>query len=128
MGVAICAQGSDARLYPWGNEWRAAAVPTPEKSRTLRGPDDVSAHPQGASPFGVMDMVGNVWQWTDEYFDEHTRAAILRGGSYYNRKDQCGTSRKRIATISTASCSSWRRRRIGPGRSAFVVSSTRSEI
>jgi gamma-glutamyl hercynylcysteine S-oxide synthase len=30
-----------------------------------------------------MDMVGNIWQWTDEYVDEHTRAAILRGGSYY---------------------------------------------
>ena len=30
-----------------------------------------------------MDLVGNVWQWTDEYTDEHTRAAIVRGGSYY---------------------------------------------
>ena len=28
-------------------------------------------------------MVGNVWQWTDEYQDERTRAAVLRGGSYY---------------------------------------------
>ncbi|MBB5318117.1 SUMF1/EgtB/PvdO family nonheme iron enzyme [Tunturibacter empetritectus] len=40
-------------------------------------PSDVDVHPQGASPFGVMDMVGNVWQWTDEYLDEHTRAAIV---------------------------------------------------
>jgi formylglycine-generating enzyme required for sulfatase activity len=30
-----------------------------------------------------MDLVGNVWQWTEEFTDEHTRAAILRGGSYY---------------------------------------------
>jgi formylglycine-generating enzyme required for sulfatase activity len=30
-----------------------------------------------------MDMVGNIWQWTDEYSDEHTRFAILRGGSFY---------------------------------------------
>ena len=44
---------------------------------------DVDAHPLGASPFGVMDMVGNVWQWTDEYVDEHTLFAILRGGSHY---------------------------------------------
>jgi formylglycine-generating enzyme required for sulfatase activity len=49
----------------------------------LRGPTDVDAYPRGASPFGVMDMTGNVWQWTDEFLDEHTRAAILRGGGYY---------------------------------------------
>ena len=30
-----------------------------------------------------MDLTGNVWQWTDEFVDDHTRAAILRGGSYY---------------------------------------------
>jgi iron(II)-dependent oxidoreductase len=77
------AQGTDGRLYPWGNDWRPAAVPVPDKDRLLRGPDDVNAHPAGASPFGVMDLVGNVWQWTDEFVDEHTRSAILRGGSYY---------------------------------------------
>ncbi len=77
------AQGSDGRLYPWGNEWNASAVAAPHTDRTLGEPADVTAHPAGASPYGVMDMVGNVWQWTDEFEDEHTRAAILRGGSYY---------------------------------------------
>jgi gamma-glutamyl hercynylcysteine S-oxide synthase len=77
------AQGADGRLYPWGNEWNASAVPVPDKGRTMRGPDSVTAHPNGASPFGVMDLVGNVWQWTDEFLDEHTRGSILRGGSYY---------------------------------------------
>lgn len=77
------AQGTDGRLYPWGNEWKAEMAPAPDKSRTMRGPDAVDAHPQGASPFGVMDLVGNVWQWTDEFQDEHTRGGILRGGSYY---------------------------------------------
>jgi formylglycine-generating enzyme required for sulfatase activity len=77
------AQGSDGRLYPWGNMWDANAVPAPDKSRNMRGPDAVDAHPSGASPFDVMDLVGNVWQWTDEFTDEHTRAGILRGGSYY---------------------------------------------
>lgn len=77
------AQGTDTRLYPWGNDWQASAVPTPDKGRDLTGPADVDAHPAGASPFGVMDLTGNVWQWTDEYIDDHTRAAILRGGSYY---------------------------------------------
>ncbi len=79
----LVAQGDDGRVYPWGNSWDAKAVPVPDEGRTLRGPDDVDAHPQGASPYGVMDLVGNVWQWTDEFEDDHTRAAILRGGSYY---------------------------------------------
>ena len=77
------AQGTDGRLYPWGNQWDASAIPEPEKGRTMRGPDAVDAHPSGASPFGVMDLVGNVWQWTEEFSDEHTRGGVLRGGSYY---------------------------------------------
>jgi formylglycine-generating enzyme required for sulfatase activity len=79
----FAAQGTDGRAYPWGNAWNASAVPIPDKGRTMRNPDNVEEHPNGASPFGVMDLVGNVWQWTDEYLDEHTRAGILRGGSYY---------------------------------------------
>ncbi len=77
------AQGTDGRMYPWGNRWDAAAVPEADRSRTMRGPDPVDAHPKGASPFGVMDLVGNVWQWTEEFQDDHTRAGIVRGGSYY---------------------------------------------
>jgi formylglycine-generating enzyme required for sulfatase activity len=77
------AQGSDGRLYPWGDAWDKACAPATNKGRELLPPADVDAHPAGASPFGVMDMVGNVWQWTDEYLDEHTRAAALRGGSSY---------------------------------------------
>ena len=77
------AQGNDGRIYPWGNDWRPAAVPEPRTGRTMAGPDNVDAHPDGASPFGLMDLVGNVWQWTDEYVDDHTRAGILRGGSHY---------------------------------------------
>jgi gamma-glutamyl hercynylcysteine S-oxide synthase len=77
------AQGTDGRLYPWGDSWNPNAVPATNKGRELLPPDDVDAHPHGASPFGVMDLVGNVWQWTDEFSDEHTRAACLRGGSSY---------------------------------------------
>lgn len=77
------AQGMDGRLYPWGNEWNEKAVPVTETGHVLRGPDDVDAHPLGKSTFGVGDLVGNVWQWTDEYADTHTRGGILRGGSYY---------------------------------------------
>lgn len=77
------AQGVDGRAYPWGSAWSDTAAPAPNRGRTLLPPADVDAHPAGASPFGVLDLVGNVWQWTDEYADEHTRAAILRGGSAY---------------------------------------------
>jgi formylglycine-generating enzyme required for sulfatase activity len=95
------AQGADSRLYPWGNLWPQSALagpdstiaidstqdtlyfPLPDKGRDALAASDVDAHPAGASQFGVMDMVGNVWQWTDEYVDDHTRAAVLRGGSHY---------------------------------------------
>jgi iron(II)-dependent oxidoreductase len=79
----LAAQGSDGRSYPWGESWDAAMVPKTNRSREASGPAEVSAHPQAASPFGVEDLVGNVWQWTDEFSDEHTRAGVLRGGSYY---------------------------------------------
>jgi len=79
----LAAQGTDGRLYPWGSKWDTSMVPASDRTRDVTAPDDVSAHPQAASPFGVEDLIGNVWQWTDEFTDEHTRAAILRGGSYY---------------------------------------------
>ena len=77
------AQGTDERLYPWGNSWDAGAVPPINQGRNILPPTDVDAYPRGASPFGVMDLIGNVWQWTDEFVDEHTRTAVLRGGSSY---------------------------------------------
>jgi formylglycine-generating enzyme required for sulfatase activity len=79
----VAQAGDQTRQYPWGNQWVAANVPTPDKGRVLTQPDDVDAHPAGATPSGVMDLLGNVWQWTDEYVDDHTRAGILRGGNYY---------------------------------------------
>lgn len=79
----LAAEGLEHRIYPWGNTWQESAVPLPDRNQSMRGPDSVDAHPAGASASGVFDLVGNVWQWTDEYADDHTRAAILRGGSYY---------------------------------------------
>jgi formylglycine-generating enzyme required for sulfatase activity len=79
----FAAQSTDARAYPWGNDWNPSNVSTPDTGRTMHGPEPVGAHPGGASQYGVQDLVGSVWQWTDEFEDDHNRAAVVRGGSYY---------------------------------------------
>jgi len=106
--------GSDTRMYPWGN-----ATPTCSllNFRDLGGADwcgtnlngvvtaPVGSHPDGVSPFGIMDMAGNVMEWVaddgiDDYYsyfepdqwphnpvavaDPPTNIKILRGGSYAN--------------------------------------------
>jgi formylglycine-generating enzyme required for sulfatase activity len=79
----FAAQSADGRLYPWGNDWNAADVPAADRGHT-RGPlSNVDAKPQGASPFGALDMTGSISQWTDEFRDPHTRAAIIRGAAAY---------------------------------------------
>ena len=70
-------------LYPWGSDRaKAGAIPAMHHGNIHPGPEEVGAHsPAGNSPFGLVDMVGNVWQFTDEFSDAHTRAVVLRGGS-----------------------------------------------
>jgi gamma-glutamyl hercynylcysteine S-oxide synthase len=77
------AQSTDGRLYPWGNDWDPHALPAADRGRTMGQPANVDDFPQGGSPFGILDLAGNVSQWTDEYRDLHTRAAIVRGGASY---------------------------------------------
>jgi len=77
------AQSTDGRSYPWGNDWNSQALPSPDPGPAMRPPAAVADFPSGASPFGILDLVGNVSQWTDEYRDPHTRAAIVRGGASY---------------------------------------------
>ncbi|MGC8947570.1 MAG: formylglycine-generating enzyme family protein, partial [Anaerolineae bacterium] len=52
------ARGTDGRRYPWGNE------PIPEYD----GP--VSSHPEWASPYGVLDTLGNVGEWVADWYDQ----------------------------------------------------------
>jgi formylglycine-generating enzyme required for sulfatase activity len=77
------AQSIDGRPYPWGNNWNPLNLPPVDSGPAMRPLADVTSFPKGASPFGVLDLVGNLSQWTDEYRDPHTRAAILRGGAAY---------------------------------------------
>jgi len=78
------AQGTDGRTYPWGATKDQSKYPTLTTGDTFKGPESVFAYsPAGDSPFRVSGLVGNVWQYTDEFEDDHTRAVILRGGSNY---------------------------------------------
>ena len=54
------AQGNTGHQYPWGQAFQPDCVPVQDTGRVLRGPDDVDAHPCGASPFGVLDVVSDV--------------------------------------------------------------------
>ena len=57
------ARGTDGRLYPWGNDWdsnRGNFWPRKKRYATTA----VNAYPSGQSPYGVMDMMGNTYEWT----------------------------------------------------------------
>lgn len=79
------AQGDDERKYPWGDDFDTSKANT-YQSRVKRT-SPVTAYPDGASPFGVMDMVGNVWEWclTDFKTGSHELVStdrVIRGSSY----------------------------------------------
>lgn len=88
------ARGIDGRKYPWGNTWediRARFIGNRGSGTTA----PVGSYPTGASPFGVLDLSGNVWEWVQDWFAPYPRRTVrnpigpdsgawrlVRGGSW----------------------------------------------
>lgn len=91
------ARGTDGRIYPWGNSWDLSRANTANsrsdsnESEYYHGEDGgrgdltkVGSYPTGASPYGIQDMAGNVWEWTNSIAEEidSQKWRVLRGGSW----------------------------------------------
>jgi len=90
------ARGSDGRIWPWGNTWEANRANSSEAGVGKTTP--VGQYPEGASPYGALDMAGNAWEWVATKWqkpypyhveDEWTNAyleddvlRVIRGGDY----------------------------------------------
>ncbi len=95
----FAARGSDGRRYPWGMR-RPGLQPAGETILRANfgtveccAPDagdgylrtaPVGEYPAGASPFGLLDMAGNVWEWTASRFPGRPQEVVLRGGGWGN--------------------------------------------
>lgn len=83
------ARGADGRLYPWGNE-----PPKAQRANfTMRVGTTNSVgqfSPAGDSPYGVSDLIGNVWEWTSSWYDMrggNKSAKVVRGGAWPSEPD-----------------------------------------
>ena len=99
------ARGKENLLYPYGNAWKAqfSSASTPEQIGKLGG---VGSYKEGASPFGVLDMAGNVAEWTATDFKPYPNSPekpdpgnkVVRGGSFQNLpSEQTATDRRWLA-------------------------------
>ena len=91
------ARGTDGRTYPWGNEFDASKLWS-SVGETRKSTAPVGSFAPGASPFGCLDMAGNVYQWCLDYYDSNGypkesnqrnptgpgfgTSRVLRGGSW----------------------------------------------
>lgn len=93
------ARGTDGRKYPWGNEWDSSKCNSNAGGDKYEFTAPVSNFPASASPYGVMDMAGNVEEWIYDWYDKAAyrrgpkrnpkgpdsgSMRVLRGGSWYD--------------------------------------------
>jgi formylglycine-generating enzyme required for sulfatase activity len=88
------ARGPDGRIYPWGDEFDGTRLNfcdtnCPRDSRQEAWDDGfaetapVGSYPDGASPYGALDMAGNAWEWVaDLYREIRHDARVIRGGGW----------------------------------------------
>ena len=82
------ARGSEGLAFPWGAEaecdkgnWGNFDGEGPCAGKNPGHPVEVGAFPQGASPYGVLDMAGNVWEWVANRYEHEPARRVVRGGS-----------------------------------------------
>ena len=91
------AQGDEQRDYPWGDKFDATRCNSKEGGLRMTCP--VSGHPNGASAYGVQDLVGNVWEWCDSMDYENRKTSkpdakgedkprAVRGGSFISTQQR----------------------------------------
>ncbi|HEY2902233.1 MAG TPA: bifunctional serine/threonine-protein kinase/formylglycine-generating enzyme family protein [Polyangia bacterium] len=94
------ARGADARDFPHGNKLAPQDANfdlTYNRRDEAFGPDEVGSHPASDSPFGISDLVGNVWEITNSVLDRGQQ--VIRGGSFYQfRPTQQSPNRQPIAS------------------------------
>lgn len=105
------ARGTDARTYPWGNEWDETKANTKEAG--YRGTTIVGSFPDGASPYGVMDMAGNVAEWTADWYKAYPgsdyqspyfgeKYKVIRGGGWFSDKELVRTTERSASSVTLA--------------------------
>ncbi|MGB9871172.1 MAG: SUMF1/EgtB/PvdO family nonheme iron enzyme [Anaerolineae bacterium] len=72
------ARGEDGRAYPWGASFDPTRANVRESGIGSTTP--VGIYPEGASPYGLLDCAGNVWEWTSTPYDDEE--FIIRGGAW----------------------------------------------
>ena len=93
------ARGTDGSIYPWGNEFDKLMCNSYESgfggsakvgqfaqetsgSTAFGGTTEVDKYKEGKSPYGLYDMAGNVWEWTDTWYNKEKELRVIKGGSW----------------------------------------------
>lgn len=74
------ARGTDGRAYPWGDQRPSGELCN--FNNIVGDTTPVGRYPQGASPYGLLDMAGNVWEWCQNVHEQHAETRVIRGGAY----------------------------------------------